>query len=108
MDYRCPVCRANLRKRGISETIMTGLETECSHCKSVLRVNVHPVETTIVMLNFAAIVVLAAFAYWFDSRGLVLVAVGAAMVGAAALPLLERIWLRTWPRYLPLLKDAAS
>jgi len=99
MDYRCPVCRENIAKRRLSQTVMLGLEIECPRCNSVVRHNIHRAETIIVLLDFAAIIVLAAFAYWFQSRGLVLVAVGAAMVGAATLPLLERIYLRTWPRY---------
>ncbi|MGP1680594.1 MAG: hypothetical protein ACTS6J_26005 [Burkholderiales bacterium] len=84
---------------------MVKLEVECPHCNSVVRHNVHRVETIIVMLNFAAIVVLAAFAYWFQSKGLVLVAVGAAMTGAAALPLLEHTYLRTWPRYVSIVQS---
>ena len=99
MDYRCPVCEADLGKRKLSQAVITRMSIECSHCKSVIHLNIHRAETIIVLLNFAVIVVLAVFAYWFQSRGLVLVAVGAAMVGAAALPLLERIYLRTWPRY---------
>ncbi len=99
MDYRCPVCRENIAKRRLSQTVMLGLEIECPRCNSVVRHNIHRVESMIVLLNFAVILVLAAFAYWFQSRGLVLVAVGAALVGAAALPLLERTYLRTWPRY---------
>jgi hypothetical protein len=78
---------------------MVKLEIECPHCNSVVRHNVHPAETIVVMLNFAAIAVLAAFAWWFQSRDLILVAVGAALVGASALPLLEHTYLRTWPRY---------
>lgn len=99
MDYRCPACRADLGKRRLSQAIAPRMTIECSHCKSVIRLNIHRAETIIVLLNFAIIVVLAVFAYWFQSRGLVLVAFGAAMVGASALPLLERTALRTWPRY---------
>jgi len=99
MDYRCPVCRENIAKRRLSQTVMLGLEIECPRCNSVVRHNIHRAETIIVLLNFAVILVLAVFAYWFQSRGLVLVAVGAALVGAAASPLLERTYLRTWPRY---------
>ena len=90
MDYRCPVCRENIAKRRLSQTVMLGLEIECPRCNSVVRHNIHRAETIIVLLNFAVILVLAVFAYWFQSRGLVLVAVGAALVGAAASPLLER------------------
>lgn len=101
MDYRCPVCRTDLGKRRLSQAIAPRMAIECSHCNSVIRLNVHRAETVVVLLNFAIIVVLAVFAYWFQSRGLVLVAVGAAMVGASALPLLERTILRNWPRYVP-------
>lgn len=101
MDYRCPVCRNNVVPRRLTQTVMVKLEVQCPSCKSVIRHNVHRVETAIVLLNFAVIVVLAVFAYWFQSRNLVIVAVGAAMTGAAALPLLEHTYLRTWPRYLP-------
>src|SRR3990167_5160409 len=99
MDYRCPVCRENIAKRRLSQMVMLKLEIECPRCNSVVRHNIHRAETIIVLLDFAAIIVLAAFAYWFQSRGLVVVAVGAAMAGASALPLLERTYLRTWPRY---------
>ncbi len=99
MDNRCPVCRTNIVRRGLGQTVMLKLEIECPHCKCVVRHNIHRLENMIVLLNFAAIIGLAAFAYWFQSRDLVLVAVGAAMAGAAALPVIERTCLRTWPRY---------
>lgn len=108
MDYRCPLCGAIPSKRRFTQTLVMGLETECVHCHSVIRVNVHPVEKIVVMVNFVAIILLAALAYWLQSSGLVLVAFGAAMLGAAALPLLEQTWLRTWPRYVPMVKDPAA
>lgn len=100
MDHRCPVCRKVIVKRGLSQTVMIKLEIQCPHCKKVVAYNVHRAESAVVLFNFAVIVVLAVFAYSFQSRGLVVVAVGAAIVGAAALPLLERTYLRTWPRYV--------
>jgi len=100
MDYRCPVCRADLGKRRLSQTIVARMAIECSHCNSVIFLNVHRVENIVVMLNFAVIVALAAFAWWFHSRGLVLVALVAALAGASSLPLLERTYLRNWPRYV--------
>ena len=81
------------------------MEIDCSHCKGTIRLNVHRAEEIVVLLDFAAIIVLAAFAYWFQSRGLVLAALGAAMVGALALPLLERTYLRTWPRYATIVRS---
>jgi hypothetical protein len=77
------------------------METECSACKTAISLNVHWVEEIVVLLSCGAIVVLAAFAYWFQSQGLVITALGAAMLGALALPLLEKTYLRTWPRYAP-------
>ena len=81
------------------------MEIDCSHCKSTIRLNVHRAEVIIVLLNFAAIVALAVLAYRFQSKDLVLLALGAAMAGAAALPLIEHTYLRTWPRYLAAIPD---
>jgi len=84
MDYRCPVCPADLGKRRLGQAILIKMAIECSHCKSVLYLNVHRVETIIVVINFAAIVVLAAFAYWFESKGMVRAAFDAAGLRALA------------------------
>jgi hypothetical protein len=81
------------------------MEIECSHCKSGIRLNVHRVEEIVVLLSFGTVAALAAFAYWFQSRGLVLTALGAAMLGALALPLLEQTYLRSWPRYATIRGD---
>ena len=78
---------------------MARMEIACPHCKSTLRLNLHRTEVIIVLLNFGSIVVLAAFAYLFQSQSLVLSALGAAVLGALASPLLEQTYLRTWPRY---------
>ncbi len=99
MDYRCPVCRAQLAKRKLSQAIVARMEIECSHCKSTIRNNFHWTEVAIVLLSFGTFLVLAAFAYWLQSQRLMVLTLGAAMVGAAALPLLERTYLRNWPRY---------
>ena len=101
MDYRCPVCGTNLAKRRITQAVVVRMEMECSHCKSVIRLNVHRSEEIVVLLSFGTIVALAAFAYLFQSQSLVITALGAAMLGALALPLLEQTYLRTWPRYAP-------
>lgn len=99
MDYRCPVCRANLAKRRLGQAIFVRMDLECSHCKASIHLNVHRAEEITVLLGFGTVIVLAACAYWLESRGLMLAAFGAAMAGALALPLLERTYLRNWPRY---------
>ncbi len=80
---------------------MTQMEIECSGCRSRIRLNVHWAEEIVVLLSFGTVAALAAFAYWFQSKGFVITALGAAMLGALALPLLEKTYLRHWPRYAP-------
>lgn len=99
MDHRCPLCAGSLAKRKLSQSIVARMEIDCSHCKRRIRLNPHPAEVIVVLLGFGAFVVLAGFAYALQSEGLALMAFGAAMVGALALPLLERTYLRSWPRY---------
>ena len=100
MDYRCPVCGMNVGKRMLGEAVVSRMEVECSHCRSVIRLNIHRAEVVVVLLIFVTIAALAAFGYWFQSRGLMLSVFGVAMAGALAMPLLERIYLRSWPRYV--------
>jgi len=99
MDYRCPVCRANLKKRRLTHAIVAQMEIDCSYCKSTIRFNVHRAETIIVLLSFVAIVVLGSGAYWLQDQSLALLAFGAAMAGSLALPLIEQTYLRNWPRF---------
>ena len=105
MDYRCPVCGVNLRRRKLSQAVVTRMERACSHCKSTIRLNVHRAEVIIVLLIFGTIVVLGAVAYSFQSQVMAIFTFGAAMVGALALPLLEQTYLRTWPRYTSTVKN---
>lgn len=105
MDYRCPVCRANLYKRKLSQAIVARMEIDCSYCMGKIRVNVHRAEVIIVLLNFGTVIALATSAYWSQSQGLLLGAFGAAMAGALALPVLERTYLRAWPRYASIVQS---
>jgi len=99
MDHRCPLCAGSLATRKLSQSIVARMEIDCSHCKSRIRLNLHWAEVVVVLLGFGTFVVLAALAYALHSQGLALIAFGAAMAGALALPLLERTFLRSWPRY---------
>lgn len=108
MDYRCPDCGANLGKRKLTQAIVARMETDCSHCKSTLRLNVHRSEAILILVDFGAILVLGALAYGLQSHGLALAAFGAVMLGALALPLLEHTYLRTWPRYASAARGAKA
>lgn len=105
MDYRCPACRANLGKTRLGRAIVVRMEIECSHCRSMIRLNVHRSEAIIVLLGFGTFVALAVCAYWLQSQSLALLAFGAAMAGALALPLLEQTYLRTWPRFASAMRN---
>ena len=77
------------------------MEIECSNCNSRIQHNFHRAEVFVVVSGFGTFAALAAFAYRLQSQSLMLYAFGVAMVSALALPLLERTYLRTWPRYAP-------
>ena len=105
MDYRCPLCGADLAKRKLIQAVVARMEIDCSQCKSTIRMNVHRVEEIVILLDFGTIIILAVLAYRFQSQGLVLAALGAATAGALAIPLLERTYLRTWPRYAAIVRS---
>ena len=104
MDYRCPTCRAELGKGRLIDTVVARMEIDCSLCHSRIRLNVHRAEMAVVLGSSAAILALGAVAYWLKSEGWALATFGAVMVASVALPALEKIWLRNWPRYLPAVK----
>jgi DNA-directed RNA polymerase subunit RPC12/RpoP len=101
VDHRCPLCARDLAARRLSQAIIARMEIDCPHCKRRIRLNVHRLEEALLLATFAGFVVLAALGYWLDRKGFFLGAFGAALLGAGALPLAERVWLRTWPRYVP-------
>lgn len=99
MDHRCPCCKADLGRRKLSQAIIARMEMDCPHCLNRIRLNVHPAETFVVLLNFGTVLVLAALAWGYQSQGFVLATLAAAMASLLALPLLEKTFLRRWPRY---------
>jgi DNA-directed RNA polymerase subunit RPC12/RpoP len=99
MDYRCPVCGANLAKRKLTQAIVARMEIDCSHCGRKIRLNVHLAEEITVLAGFGSFVALATVAYSTQSQALGLAAFAVAMLTALALPLLEKTYLRAWPRY---------
>lgn len=75
------------------------MEIDCAHCGSTIHLNVHRAEVLALYVSIAVIVVLAGLAYWLQSQALALLAMAAVMLGALALPFVEHVVLRRWPRY---------
>jgi len=101
MDNRCPLCGKDLGRRKLAYSIIARMEIDCPHCLRRLRLNLHPAETAVVLAASAAFVALAAFAYQRQSQGLLLAALALGAAGMGAVYLVERRWLRDWPRYVP-------
>jgi predicted Zn finger-like uncharacterized protein len=99
MDYRCPVCGVDLPRRKLSHAIVARMEIDCPHCKTRIRLNVHQVEVAATVVHFGAILAFCVVAYLQMGQGLFLLTLAAAGAGALVVPLLDRTWLRTWPRY---------
>jgi hypothetical protein len=101
MDHRCPLCGSPLTGRKLSQPIIARAEIDCPFCKGRLKVNLHPAEEAVVLATLAGFLLLAGLGYALGREGLYVLAFAVAMLGAGALPVLERFWLRAWPRYLP-------
>ena len=102
MDHRCPLCARPLTMRKLTQPIIARAEVDCPLCKGRIKVNLHPAEEAVVLGTLGAFLACAGLGWWLGREGLYVAAVGVAMIGAAFLPLLERFWLRDWPRYVKL------
>lgn len=98
MDYRCPLCGADLAKSKPARSLIARMNVDCPRCLGRLEMNVHRAETALVLASVGGAVALAALAYARQSQGLLLAALALGMAGAAALYTIERTWLRHWPR----------
>ena len=99
MDCRCPICSQDLGRRKLGHAIVARMEIECVFCKNPIRLNVHRAEHITVLASFCGFLALAGIAYLMQSQALAVIAFGAAMLDAMSLPVLERTYLRDWPRY---------
>jgi hypothetical protein len=97
MDLRCPACGADLASQRL-RSVIPRMELDCPSCRARIHVNVHPVESALMMASFAAFIVFGALFYLLKQEAF-LVAALAALSPAALLPLLERRLFKGWPRY---------
>jgi ABC-type Fe3+-siderophore transport system permease subunit len=77
------------------------MEIDCPACQRRLRLNLHPLETAVVLAGAGAFVATALLAYQRQSQGLLLAALALGVAAMAAVHVVERHWLRDWPRYVP-------
>jgi DNA-directed RNA polymerase subunit RPC12/RpoP len=99
MDYRCAHCGRDLAATKPARSLIARMDVDCPHCMGRLQMNLHRAETLIVLGSVAGCVALAALAYARQSQVLLLTALALGMAGAAALYIVERTWLRAWPRF---------
>lgn len=99
MEHRCPACESDLsRHRKLARSVIPRLEFDCPACRARIEVNVHPVESALMIASFLAFVAFGVLYYATGREGFI---VGAllSLSPAALLPFLERYWFRAWPRY---------
>lgn len=77
------------------------MEIDCPACQRRLRLNLHPLETAVVLAGAGTFVAVALLAYQRQSQGLLLAALAVGMAAMGAVHVVERYWLRDWPRYVP-------
>jgi len=99
MRRECPSCREDLsRHRRIARSVIPRLELDCPACRARIEVNVHPVESALMVASFLAFVAFGVLYYATGRDGFVVAAL-ASLAPAALLPALERFWYADWPRY---------
>jgi DNA-directed RNA polymerase subunit RPC12/RpoP len=101
MDYRCAHCGRDLAASKPARSLIARMDVDCPHCLGRLQMNVHRAETGLVLGSVAGGVALAALAYTRHSQALLLSALGVGLAGAIAVYIVERTWLRGWPRFRP-------
>jgi hypothetical protein len=97
MDHRCPACCADLGRLR-ARSVIPRMELDCPACRARIEVNVHPVESALMMASFAAFVGFGALFYLFGREGFLVLAL-ASLSPPALVPLVERRWFKAWPRY---------
>jgi hypothetical protein len=108
MDHRCPYCGADLAGRRLSQPIIARAEVDCTKCKRQLKVNLHPAEEALTFATLGGFLLFVLLGYWTKHQGFYAAAFAFALLGAGALPLAERLWLASWPRYVKPLPKPGS
>ena len=98
MEYRCPACNADLAARRVIGRVIPRMEVDCPFCLKRIEMNVHPVESAVMIACFAGFIAFAVLFYALKNDAY-LVAALACLAPSALLPLLERRFFKGWPRF---------
>jgi hypothetical protein len=99
MKHNCPACGADLsRHRSLMRSVIPRMALDCPACRARIEVNVHPVESWLMVASFLGFVACGVIYYASGREGFVVAAL-ACLAPAGVLPMLERYWFRDWPRY---------
>lgn len=111
MDHRCPACSANLKQRKVAGAVIAKMEIDCPACGSRIRLNLHGTEVLAWVVHFAALGVAIVGGYLFQNKEVMVGGIVAAAIAALATRVLDRTYLRAWPRYTrarPVSPESAS
>lgn len=100
MDFRCPNCGKDLAKRKLAHSIIAKLELDCPGCMRRLRMNIHEVESAVTTLFSLGFVGMLLAGIVLERQDLMGIGIVVGLLGGAASFLVERLYLRDWPRYL--------
>jgi hypothetical protein len=106
VDYRCPNCGRDLATRKLALAVIVKMETDCPGCLQRLTMNIHAAESASTLLFSGGFVGLVLAGVAFERNALVGAGVVVGLAGGLAGYLIERVWLRAWPRYRS--KDASG
>jgi DNA-directed RNA polymerase subunit RPC12/RpoP len=106
LDYRCPNCGKDLAKRKLALSIIAKMEIDCPGCMQRLSMNIHQVESAATLLFSLGFVGMLLVGILRERHEVIGIGIVIGLLGGVASFLVERVYLREWPRYL--LKDAAS
>jgi len=101
MDFRCPNCGRDLAKRKLAFSIIAKMEVDCPGCMQRLRMNIHQVESAVTTLFSIGFVGMLLAGILLERQELIGIGIVVGLAGGAASFLVERLYLRSWPRYVP-------
>jgi hypothetical protein len=100
LNTRCPHCGHDLASRKLARAIIARMEIDCPGCQRRLRLNLHPLETLVVLAGAGAFVARPYSPTSVRATRCCSPPSPSASRPWGAVYVVERHWLRDWPRYV--------